>query len=83
MGIAVDDPPRKYRMTADTHLVPVVLDLSTPEDIQARIDRVPVALRLRKKAVRLCEQAHWQGRSCPTATSPNCWGATTRLSRTS
>lgn len=61
MGIAVDDPPRKYRTTADTHLVPVVLDLSTPQDVQDRIDRVPVALRLRQKAVRLCEQAYKQG----------------------
>ena len=30
LGIATDDPPRQYRPTADTRLVPVVLDLSTP-----------------------------------------------------
>ena len=61
MGIAVDDPPRWRQRTADTHLVPVVLDLSTPEDIHARLDRKSSAERLRIKAVRLCAQAHRQG----------------------
>jgi hypothetical protein len=61
MGIAVEDPPRKYRRTADTKLVPVVLDLSTPDDIQARLDRKLSSQRLRAKAVRLCQQAHRQG----------------------
>jgi hypothetical protein len=46
---------------ADTTLVPVVLDLSTPEDIQARLDRKSATERLRTRAVRLCEQAHRQG----------------------
>jgi len=61
LGIAIDDPPRKYRRTADTRLVPVVLDLSTSEDIDARIERKLFDERLRMKAVRLCEQAHRQG----------------------
>ena len=61
LGIAIDDPPRHLRRTADTQLVPVTLDLSTPEDIQARLDRLPAGERLRIKAVRLCEQAHQQG----------------------
>ncbi len=61
MGIAVDDPPRRYRTTADTRLIPVVLDVSTPADVQARVDRESPAERLRIKAVRLCEQAHHQG----------------------
>jgi hypothetical protein len=61
MGIAVDDPPRKYRRTADTRLIPVVLDVSTPGDIQARLDRKPSHERTRIKAVRLCEQSHRQG----------------------
>jgi hypothetical protein len=61
LGIAVDDPPRRDRRTADTRLVPVALDLSTPEDIQFRLDRTPRRERLRIKAVRLCEQAHGQG----------------------
>jgi hypothetical protein len=61
LGIAVDDPPQRYRRTADTRLVPVVLDLSTPEDIHARLDRTPRRERLRIKSVRLCEQAYRQG----------------------
>jgi hypothetical protein len=61
LGIAVDDPPRRHQRTADTHLLPVVLDLSTPEDIHSRLDRKPSRERLRIKAVRLCEQAHRQG----------------------
>lgn len=61
LGIAIDDPPRRYRRTADTRLVPVVLDLSTPEDVHARLDRKSAHERLGIKAVRLCEQAHGQG----------------------
>jgi hypothetical protein len=61
LGIATDDPPRQYRRTADTRLVPVVLDLSTPEDIQARLDRQSSPERLQRKVVRLCEQAYQQG----------------------
>lgn len=61
MGIAVDDPPRRYRSTADTQLIPVLLDLSTPEDLQARLDRKPPRERLGLKAARLCLQAHAQG----------------------
>lgn len=61
LGIATDDPPGRYRRTADARLVPVVLDLSTPEDIQLHLDRKPASERLRMKVVRLCEQAHRQG----------------------
>jgi len=46
---------------ADTDLVTVVLDASTAEDIQSRIDRVsPPQWRLRK-AIRMCRQAYEQG----------------------
>lgn len=61
LGIATDHPPRRHQRTADTKLVPVALDLSTAEDIHARLDRKPFQERLRIKAVRLCEQAHEQG----------------------
>ena len=61
LGIATDDPPRRYRRTADTRLVPVVLDLSTPADIESRLERKSPDARLRRKAVRLCAQAHRQG----------------------
>jgi hypothetical protein len=58
---AVDDPPSRGKRTADTRLVPVVLDLSTPEDIEARLERAPARERRCAKAVRLCRQAHEQG----------------------
>jgi hypothetical protein len=61
IGIATDDPPRRYRTTAETKLVPVVLDVSTDADVQARIDRKSPAERLMMRAVRLCRQAHAQG----------------------
>ncbi len=61
LAIDVNDPPRWRQRTEDTRLVPVVLDLSTPEDIHARLERKPSDERLRIKAVRLCEQAHRQG----------------------
>ncbi len=61
LAIDVNDPPRWRQRTEDTTLVPVVLDLSTPEDIHARLDRKSSQERLRIKAVRLCEQAHRQG----------------------
>jgi hypothetical protein len=60
-AVAVDDPPRRNRRGADTKLVPVLLDLSTAEDVQRRIDRVPRPQRLLLRAVRLCEQAYKQG----------------------
>ncbi len=61
LGIDINDPPSRGKRTADTDLVPVVLDLSTDEDILDRIDRVPVMERMRRRAVRLSEQAYQQG----------------------
>lgn len=61
LAIDVNDPPRWRRPTQDVRLVPVVLDLSTPEDIHARLDRKSAPERLRIRAVRLCEQAYRQG----------------------
>ena len=42
-------------------MVPVILDLSTPADIDARIDRAKPADRVLAKSLRLCRQAHKQG----------------------
>jgi hypothetical protein len=39
----------------------VVLDASTPEDIQARIDRAPTSQCRLHKAIRMCRQAYEQG----------------------
>ena len=46
---------------ADTDLVTVVLDASTGEDIQSRIDRVPPGQWRLRKAIRMCRQAYEQG----------------------
>ena len=43
MAVSVDDPPAHRQRIADTELVPVLLDLSTAEDVQLRIDRLPLA----------------------------------------
>jgi hypothetical protein len=61
MAVSVNDPPRHRQRIADTDLVPVVLDLSTAEDVHNRIARVPPSRRLLHKALRLCEQAYQQG----------------------
>jgi hypothetical protein len=59
-AVALDDPPRRHQRIVDTNLVPVILDLSTHEDIEARIERKRASDRLRARAVRLCLQAHEQ-----------------------
>ena len=61
MAVSVEDPPRRYRRRGEMAMVPVVLDLSTAEDIEARIDRVSAKERHTRRAVRLCEQAFCQG----------------------
>lgn len=61
MGISVDDPPARMKRTADTDLVPLVLDLSTVDDVQKRIDRTSKHQRLLHKALRMCQQAYDQG----------------------
>ena len=50
MAVSVNDPPRHRQRIADTDLVPVLLDLSTAEDVQLRIDRLPAPQRLLHKA---------------------------------
>jgi hypothetical protein len=61
MAVSVNDPPRRHQRILDVELVPVLLDISTAEDVDRRIDRVPASERLLRKALRLCEQAHAQG----------------------
>lgn len=60
MGYGVDDPPARGKRTAETDLVSVVLDLSTPEDVDRRIARCSPRQQLEHKLVRLCQQAHDQ-----------------------
>ena len=60
-AVSIDDRPGWSQKIADTDLVPVLLDASTAQDIQSRLDGVhPRKIRLRK-AVRMCHQAYEQG----------------------
>lgn len=61
LGVSVDDPPRRNKRITDTDLVPVILDISTSADIQAKLDRKAADERLLQKALRLCYQAFKQG----------------------
>jgi hypothetical protein len=61
LAIDKDDPPRRYRPTEQTRLVPVVLTLSTSEDIEARIARKKSTERRLDKALRMSREAYEQG----------------------
>jgi hypothetical protein len=61
MAVSSNDPPRRRQRISDVELIPVLLDISTAEDVQLRIDRLPAPQRLLRKVIRLCEQAHNQG----------------------
>ncbi len=61
MAVSVDDPPCRYKYIRDTDLVPVVLDVSTMDDIDMRLAKTSSASRITKKAIRLCRQAYQQG----------------------
>jgi hypothetical protein len=61
MAVSLHNPPRYGQRIADTDLVPVVLDISTAQDVEQRIDRLPAPERLLHKVRRMCEQAHSQG----------------------
>ena len=60
MAVHRDHPPSRHQRIADSTLVPVVLDLSTPDDIDARIERESAKERLTRRAKRLCHQAYEQ-----------------------
>jgi hypothetical protein len=61
LAVAADDPPRRHQTIADTDLVPVLLDLSTCEDVDHRLERLPAEQRCLAKVLRLCRQAYQQG----------------------
>lgn len=60
-AVSKDYRPGRCRPIAETDLVSVVLDVSTPEDIHAKIDRMPDPQRKLQRALRLCRQAYQQG----------------------
>jgi Protein of unknown function (DUF1670) len=61
MAVNRDDPPARGKRITHTDLIPVVLNLSTAEDIDAILTRQATAERLLRKAIRLCEEAYAQG----------------------
>jgi hypothetical protein len=61
LAVPLEDPPHRHQRIADLALVPVVLDLSTEDDVQRRLDRCSAEERLLQKSLRLCRQAHAQG----------------------
>jgi len=60
-AVSVNDRPARCQKIADTDLVTVVLDASTAEDVQARIDRVHPHQWKLHKAIRMCHQTYEQG----------------------
>lgn len=61
MGVSLHDPPSRGKRISHTDLVPVVLNLTTPEDIDAILARQTPSERLLNKALRLCRESHAQG----------------------
>jgi DNA-binding CsgD family transcriptional regulator len=61
MGVSLNDPPAHGKRISHTDLVPVVLNLSTSEDIDAILARKSPSERLLSKALRLCRESHAQG----------------------
>ena len=61
MGVSLHDPPAHGKRISHTDLVPIVLNLSTPEDIDAILARKTPSERLLSKALRLCQESHAQG----------------------
>jgi len=59
--VGKDNRPGRCQPIAEADLVSVVLDVSTPEDIHAKIDRVPSPQRKLHRVLRLCHQAYEQG----------------------
>ena len=61
MAVSANNPPKRNKPLTETHLVPVILDVSVPEDIDRVLDKVHYLERLLAKAIRLCNQAYEQG----------------------
>jgi Protein of unknown function (DUF1670) len=61
MAVSRNDPPAHGKRLTHTDLIPVVLNLSTSEDIDAILARQPSRQRLLGKALRLCREAYAQG----------------------
>jgi hypothetical protein len=60
-AISIDDPPSPRRPLKSARLTPVVLSVSTPEDVERRITRVARDEYLTERCVRMCVEAYEQG----------------------
>jgi len=60
-AVARDSPPGHRKPTTAAHLRPIILDLVTPEDVEALLSRQSADKRLCFRVVRLCQQAAEQG----------------------
>jgi hypothetical protein len=61
MAVSRNDPPAHGKCITHTDLIPVVLNLSTSEDIDAILAHQASGQRLLGKALRLCQEAYAQG----------------------
>ena len=77
MAVSVNDPPGHRQRIADTELVPVLLDLSTADDVQLRIDRLPAPNGCCTRPSACASRPTSRGDCSPTATSPSCSTPTT------
>ena len=60
MAVSRNDPPARGKRISHTDMIPVVLNLSTPEDIEAILERRTPDERLLHKSLRLCNEAFAQ-----------------------
>jgi hypothetical protein len=60
-AISRDHPPTPRKPLSTVPLVPVVLTISTPHDVEQRISREKWRERLSRQCVRLCNEAYEQG----------------------
>lgn len=61
LAVSGDDPPARGKPIAHTDLVPVVLTLHAPEDVEAILHRQSRSQQILQKSLRLCQQAYRQG----------------------
>jgi hypothetical protein len=59
-GVAIDDPPSRDKRIEDTRLVPVILDLVVPQDIETAKAKEPRSITRGTKIARLFRQAFEQ-----------------------
>ncbi len=72
MAVSVNDPPARQQRIADTELIPVLLDVSTAEDVEQLINRLPARERMLRKASASASRPTSRGDCSPTVTLQSC-----------